>query len=258
MNADIRYQLQVDHPTLEELTAQHQRSLPLSRRTERGQFMKRRRNSMSNLDTTPQVRRVASLKSGSYSDAWKMPCMYVGIRDANNMHVLEYAVDERGARPSVRYARIHKYIEGSSVDDWRVTRRKPNWRLMWLDKPSEDILYFRGPFDSRGGAPSSPLQYWSSPGIEVVSDRDCSPLEEDVSKSNVGKTLQINQVADLRRTQPSLFPAGIAEVQHMRRQRAKNYEPRFTTTRPCAYIVHRDGSIYFPSKRSRYSPFEEV
>jgi hypothetical protein len=78
-----------------------------------------------------------------------MLCIYVVVYDAENIHILEYAVTENESAVSVRYARTHEFIRGRprnvSQDGMFIKIQGEDSQChpaQWLPTPSEDVYYF--------------------------------------------------------------------------------------------------------------------
>jgi len=76
-------------------------------------------------------------------------CVFVGIFDAENVHILEYAVDKKDPGVVVRYARALEYQQGILVD----------------------VHYLRGPFVAfMDRASEPPLSGWTESDVEILED----------------------------------------------------------------------------------------
>jgi hypothetical protein len=83
-----------------------------------------------------------------------VPCMFLGIFDAGNVHVFEYVVEENENEVTVRYARAHEYVRDRS--------RK--------EKNSSKVSYFCGPFVEHETVAAPLLSAWSIPAFKIVED----------------------------------------------------------------------------------------
>ena len=101
-----------------------------------------------------------------------MMCVYVGIFDAENFHVFEYAVEESEDGVTVHYARAYDYLRGKPqpCEIPETSCKCGESRLMWLNMPSEKVHYLRGPFDGFQWARNPPLVAWRSPEFYIVED----------------------------------------------------------------------------------------
>jgi hypothetical protein len=108
-----------------------------------------------------------------------MNCIFVGIFDANNVHVFEYAMESDDDYFSVKYGRAYEYLRGQpqlgEVDAEAVGKE----RYMWLDKPSEDVYYFSD-FGTTGITDLTYLREWMSLSIELVTRivKNLSPIQQ--------------------------------------------------------------------------------
>jgi hypothetical protein len=76
-------------------------------------------------------------------------CIFIGIFDAGNVHVLEYVVEEKANEVLVKYARAHEYVRGRSC---------------------EAKTYFCGPFVMHETVARPLLSAWSIPAFKIVED----------------------------------------------------------------------------------------
>jgi hypothetical protein len=104
-----------------------------------------------------------------------VPCVFIGVFDATNVHVLEYAVQETALGVTVRYARAHEYLHGTlqRCEDEGQGPGSENYR--WLDMPTEDVYYFDGAFSTSQDRPAQPqLSTWTSPKIKIQAHTSAS------------------------------------------------------------------------------------
>jgi hypothetical protein len=101
-------------------------------------------------------------------EAFSMLCIYVAVFDAEDVHVLEYAVEEYETAVRVRYARMHEFIQGQPKDRRycgllaNMCKDMQNDFYIWLPMPSEDVYYHRLMNDTDQAAPAL-LRSWTGP-----------------------------------------------------------------------------------------------
>ncbi|KAF2823640.1 hypothetical protein CC86DRAFT_408673 [Ophiobolus disseminans] len=104
-----------------------------------------------------------------------MSCLFVGLFDAENVHVLEYAIEENDSGVTVKYARAYEYLLGSCQldglppDEPGEHECRKEVRFCWLDRPSEDVYYHTGYFSHRHEY-NPRLKSWKRPRIEILEE----------------------------------------------------------------------------------------
>lgn len=101
-----------------------------------------------------------------------MSSILIGLFDSRNIHVLEYAIKESSSGVYVQYARAHEYLQGDP-EPIPTDPMDDNTGFIWLDMPSEDVFYLRGPFNESNvvlQAHEPALIEWTSPVIEILED----------------------------------------------------------------------------------------
>jgi len=122
----------------------------------------------------------------------RMLCIFVTVRDAQDIHIFEYAVEESEVDTSVtvRYARAYEFVSGQPNGlrhrghVAEIEKGNPRTKNDWLNKPSEDILYCRN-FSGQASLASPPLWEWT------VAD-DVSELVDTSSVTPNGEKSQLS------------------------------------------------------------------
>jgi hypothetical protein len=96
-----------------------------------------------------------------------MDCIFVGIFDADNVHVFEYAIEGDDERFSVKYARAYEYLRGQPQLREVEAEAVGEERYGWHNKPSEDV-YYLSDFEATYKVNRPHLREWVSPNIELV------------------------------------------------------------------------------------------
>jgi hypothetical protein len=163
-------------------------------------------------------------------------CIFVGIFDAQDFHVLEYAVEETPSEVTVKYARAHEYLRGQSRmeryiwEDRDMTDeaefRFINQVFAWLDAPSEHTHYIRGPFEQYRATEARrfpKLYAWSSPEIYLDETLfECAPAGEREGQQPVLRPSMRywnrfwgTGSGPLQDLQPEVFTSAKAEVERV-------------------------------------------
>jgi hypothetical protein len=96
-----------------------------------------------------------------------MDCIFVGVFDAGNVHVFEYAIESDDEYFPVKYARAYEYLRGQPQLREVAASAVGTERYGWLNKPSEDVYYLSN-FEAMEKVNRTYLREWVSPNIELV------------------------------------------------------------------------------------------
>ncbi len=97
-----------------------------------------------------------------------IPCLYLAIYDAGDVHIFEYAVEEDDAGVFVMYARAHDYMRGQPQIYNEPLNISDNESYLWVDLPGEKVHYYESHAGSRGNLPVLPdLIEWTAPQLKL-------------------------------------------------------------------------------------------